>query len=200
MAQPSMIPSSITASLEHLAARPGVLATLILSRKDGSIIRSTGTFSSSVAETSVTKETAEATDTTNGAQAAENSTLDGNASTETKPVRKTPSPAELLASSVTQFVSAATQLRLHINPTASESEARSLFLTNPAKETLPSGNGRPNKPAESEMEDAIDDDVQLLRMRTKNHEVIIFPNTKFLCCVVQDHSKGAQSQINSAGR
>jgi hypothetical protein len=28
-------------------------------------------------------------------------------------------------------------------------------------------------------------EVQLLRMRTKTQEIIIFPDAKFLCCVVQ---------------
>jgi hypothetical protein len=44
-------------------------------------------------------------------------------------------------------------------------------------------------------EKAGESEVQLLRMRTKTQEIIIFPDTKFLCCVVQaigklEHANG----------
>lgn len=43
------------------------------------------------------------------------------------------------------------------------------------------------------------DEVQLLRMRTKRQEIIIFPDTKFLCCVVQAVGKLGQANGDSAG-
>jgi len=36
------------------------------------------------------------------------------------------------------------------------------------------------------------DDVQLLRLRLKKQEVIIFPDPNYLCCVVQDLEKNAR--------
>lgn len=37
-----------------------------------------------------------------------------------------------------------------------------------------------------------DNDVQLLRLRLKKQEVIIFPDPKYLCCVVQDMDKNTR--------
>lgn len=38
---------------------------------------------------------------------------------------------------------------------------------------------------------AADQDVQLLRMRTRKQEIIIFPDQNYLCCVIQNIGKGA---------
>ncbi|PYH45405.1 uncharacterized protein BP01DRAFT_340896, partial [Aspergillus saccharolyticus JOP 1030-1] len=43
----TQIPHHVTALLSHLTSRPGVQSTFILSRKDGSIIQSTGLYASS---------------------------------------------------------------------------------------------------------------------------------------------------------
>ena len=42
-------------------------------------------------------------------------------------------------------------------------------------------------------------EVQLLRMRTKRQEIIIYPDTKFLCCVIQTVGKSGQSNGDSVG-
>jgi hypothetical protein len=42
-------------------------------------------------------------------------------------------------------------------------------------------------------------EVQLIRMRTKRQEIIIYPDTKFLCCVIQAVGKFGQSDGDSAG-
>ena len=41
------------------------------------------------------------------------------------------------------------------------------------------------------------DELQLLRMRTKRQEIIIYPDSKYLCCVVQSVAKPNES---SAGQ
>ncbi len=38
-----------------------------------------------------------------------------------------------------------------------------------------------------------DDEVQLLRMRTKHQEIIIFPDPNYICCVVQRVGKGGNA-------
>ncbi len=43
-----------------------------------------------------------------------------------------------------------------------------------------------------------DGEVQLLRLRTKKHEIIVYPDAKFLCCVVSRSGQG-QGQSNGAG-
>jgi hypothetical protein len=42
-------------------------------------------------------------------------------------------------------------------------------------------------------------EVQLIRMRTKRQEIIIYPDTKFLCCVIQAVGKFGQSDGDNAG-
>jgi hypothetical protein len=44
-----------------------------------------------------------------------------------------------------------------------------------------------------------ENEVQLIRMRTKRQEIIIYPDTKFLCCVIQAVGKFGQSNGDSAG-
>ena len=75
-----------------------------------------------------------------------------------------------------------------------------MFLAN-AKQESPGYNiGRQNGTTDGDAEGDAEDDVQLLRMRTKNYEIVIFPDRKFLCCVIQDITKGLQGQNNSGGR
>jgi hypothetical protein len=48
-------------------------------------------------------------------------------------------------------------------------------------------------------EKAGENEVQLLRMRTRTQEIIIFPDTKFLCCVVQAIGKLEHANGDSGG-
>lgn len=42
-----------------------------------------------------------------------------------------------------------------------------------------------------------DDEVKLLRLRTKKHEIVVVPDRKYLLCVVQDATAGAGAGVGS---
>lgn len=44
-----------------------------------------------------------------------------------------------------------------------------------------------------------DDEVKLLRLRTKRHEIVVVPDRKFLLCVVHDAHHGGVGAGGSAG-
>lgn len=55
------------------------------------------------------------------------------------------------------------------------------------------GSAEEGEPEGHEKEE--DDEVKLLRLRTKKHEIVVVPDRKYLLCVVHDaaHSTGAGS-------
>ncbi|KAE8374813.1 hypothetical protein BDV26DRAFT_32741 [Aspergillus bertholletiae] len=194
------IPQHVTSLLSHLTSRPGVQSTFILSRKDGSIIQSTGLLatntagnsSSNIAQADLpTEEQLESTMTP-----AEPSTPSTPSST-TAPARQPsyqPSQAEALASRIFAFVSSASDLSLSLSRPLAENAHGSKTDSNGLQEGLGNGTSRDDGDGEaSERED--DDEVKLLRLRTKKHEIVVVPDKKYLLCVVHDaaHSAGNTS-------
>lgn len=176
------LPPSIASSLEHLANRPGVVATLILSRKDGSVIRATGILS----EQPPTKDTdnengsvVPVKDETGSSELGEDSGSNGT-------VKAT--PLEDFAAAVAGFVTSATSMndaiRLCLSGNANRNDTFRPLTRGDSEGHNVDGEG-------NEIQQAVHDvsDVQLLRMRTKKHEVVIFPDSKFLSCVVQEVGK-----------
>lgn len=96
-----------------------------------------------------------------------------------------PLPAEVLASSIFQFVKTATSLGTTLCSVASQSEkddGASLLRSQQG------GNlGTDSSTiALDDSEDLRDESqVQLMRLRIKSREIIIFPDLQYLCCVVQ---------------
>ena len=95
-----------------------------------------------------------------------------------------PKPAELLASSIFQFVNNASALGMTLgtvsrNATGQDGIPAGLSYAStkaPKHDTI----------ADDEPDSRSgEDDVQLLRLRTKHQEIIIFPDPNYICCVVQ---------------
>ncbi|KAF7592104.1 hypothetical protein BBP40_000709 [Aspergillus hancockii] len=195
MAHTTAIPPHVTALLSHLTSRPGVQSTFILSRKDGSIIQSTGLLASKpVGNSSPTlsqtspdpEEQPESTTTPTG------SSSPPTPSSATIPNRHTPyqpSQAEALAAHIFAFVSSASDLSLSLSRPPTENAHGSKTESNGIQEGF--GNGSLREDGEGESSDKEDDEVKLLRLRTKKHEIVVVPDRKYLLCVVHDAAQSA---------
>lgn len=175
------------AILQNLIKRPNVRSTLILSRKDGSIIKATGFVGNGTEETSRhsrgysnTESVAATTSSEGNGQGSQDE------ASEKKITEPTLSPAQVLAESIYTFVASAAALAESLGKIDIPGDA-STTLTD-------SGRGRQGKDdsISSATTSQADDDVQLLRLRLRKQEVIIFPDVKYLCCVVQDIEKSAR--------
>ncbi|KAE8154812.1 hypothetical protein BDV25DRAFT_147041 [Aspergillus avenaceus] len=194
MTTSSQIPQHVTALLTHLTSRPGVQSTFILSRKDGSIIQSTGLLAS---KPSGSNSPNLSQTTSVGEEQPEITTPPAESSSPATPVSAPapnhqtyqPSQAEALAAHVFTFVSSASDLSLSLSRPPESNNGR--LESNGAHEGL--SNGAFREDGEGELSDKEDDDeVKLLRLRTKKHEIVVVPDKKYLLCVVHDaaHSTG----------
>ncbi|KAJ6095202.1 hypothetical protein N7486_003772 [Penicillium sp. IBT 16267x] len=178
------VPQHVTALLSHLTSRPGVQSTLILSRKDGSIIQRTG----QLAPQEPTPRPAPTT-------TSEQTTLHPSDSDPAPAPAQTPqvSQAEALAAHIFAFVSSASALGVSLsNPTIQSSD-----ILPPSTSTTgldgeyDYGNGS-RTPLEEDRDESTDreedEEVKLLRMRTRKHEIVVVPDRKYLLCVVHDAS------------
>lgn len=170
--------------LQNLSKRPNVRSTLILSRKDGSIIRATGSIAgdkergqrpSSVYGNVEPNRLAESIDRDAKAQQDE-----GNEEAKVEP---TMSPAQILAESIYTFVAAAGALAGSLGKIDLLADAPST-----RNEAGRVGAQKDDLTAASTASQT-DSEVQLLRLRLKKQEVIIFPDPQYLCCVVQELEK-----------
>lgn len=185
MPQPLSLSQQVTKTLQSLTNRPGVESTLILSRKNGSIIKVAGSLEETpehsengitslgvVSPTRAVAEKAAATSIEDGDT--------GNAATEPD-AEAGPTRAERLALEIFKFVSAASSLAASLQSTAASNGSTASYengigYSQSQDET---GSGKADQEAHP-------DEVQLLRMRSKKYEVVIFPDPNFLCCVVQN--------------
>lgn len=164
-------------------------STLVLSRKDGSVICTTGRLyhdkRSSIVEppaSTVLSSHSATTDLVLAGSAIGQDSISGTTRVESQDTRVI-TPVEMLAGSILGFVHSATLLGRAVgvshNDQGSQDAARAgVFETasNPAGE----GQGTSRE-----------DHVQLLRMRTRRQEIIIYPDPNYLCCVVQSVGKQA---------
>ncbi|CAG7927339.1 unnamed protein product [Penicillium olsonii] len=159
----TQVPQHVTALLSHLTSRPGVQSTLILSRKDGSIIQSTG----QLAQPQDTNDTNTQPSDSSPASPAF-----------AQPYQ--PSQAETLAAHIFAFVSSASALGISLS--------RPVVTQNGSHwDEAYEGNEGQDRDDEDRDEDG---EVKLLRMRTKKHEIVVVPDRKYLLCVVHDASPG----------
>ncbi|KAJ5945941.1 hypothetical protein N7454_002780 [Penicillium verhagenii] len=188
------VPQHVTALLSHLTSRPGVQSTLILSRKDGSIIQSTGQLAP--------QETTQPRSTPTTAAPSEQTTLSPPDSTPTSPAAPAPSTqqfsqAEALAAHIFAFVSSASALGVSLSRPITQ---QSTDLPPPAS-SAPTvdggydvyGSNGARTPHEDDRDGEStdreeDEEVKLLRMRTRKHEIVVVPDRKYLLCVVHDAS------------
>ncbi|KAI1917512.1 hypothetical protein LOZ65_005052 [Ophidiomyces ophidiicola] len=191
----SQIPQHVSARLSYLTSRPGVQSTLILSRKDGSIIQVAGELAPRPTPNgpnlAIPASDTEAISSVGLEPPQAPPQLGGEAAT-SKNVPYKPSQAETLAAHIFAFVSSGSALsRVLSNPSARDINKAPEY----PKQTIPD-NGQKGDSTEESQDSASnkdcdeDDEVKLLRLRTKSHEIIIYPDRSFLLCVVHDVSAG----------
>ncbi|KAL4911654.1 hypothetical protein BDW62DRAFT_61758 [Aspergillus aurantiobrunneus] len=213
----SQIPQHVSALLSHLTSRPGVQSTLILSRKDGSIIQTTGLLAPPKPTKSETSSPVPANSAAEDATAATATATTATTSTPTSPSAEPPQPsttslspaqtkpyqpsqAEAIAAHIFAFVSSASNLSFSLShpldgsrPSPSSNGIHEAGLGNGnGNNGSAVGTGRDDAEGESS-EGQDDDEVKLLRLRTKKHEIVVVPDRKYLLCVVQDATPNAAS-------
>jgi hypothetical protein len=189
-----------TVLLSHLTSRPSVLSTLILSRKDGSIIRCTGQLAPYSPDTITSPSSPPIND---GITSSEPELAAGIG--EKRNGNHTPTPAQKLARCVFDHVATASNLAgaVHaldnvdnesIDGTTSTSLARRLAAAKLSGETTrtdETGSAEGN-----EMEDG-EKEVKLLRLRTERREIVVVVEKKWLLVVVNsvDAEKGKGATV-----
>ncbi|KAL2819989.1 hypothetical protein BJX63DRAFT_428314 [Aspergillus granulosus] len=213
------IPQHVSALLSHLTSRPGVQSTFILSRKDGSIIQSTGLLaapkrtrsepSHAASSTPVTEDTITTSTQSPSSPSAEPQQPSSSAQTQQPPYQ--PSQAEALAAHIFAFVSSASNLSLSLSNPVGEGAAASAGGGKGAEDGFGDANGAGDgsgswgastarDDAEGEGPEGQDgDEVRLLRLRTKKHEIVVVPDKKYLLCVVHDASAGVAGATLATG-
>lgn len=100
------------------------------------------------------------------------------------------SPAETLAVAVFGFVHSATLLGRAVGRSHGDQESQEAARAN-VFESIPNHSGEEQPQLEGDESTSKEDQVQLLRLRTKRQEIIIYPDTNYLCCVIQSVGKQA---------
>ncbi|KAJ9612174.1 hypothetical protein H2200_003771 [Cladophialophora chaetospira] len=177
---------SIDAMLRGLTERPNVQFTLILSRRDGSIIRATGLGPQEQEGTSASGKPyqwAQARESNNGPEGSDREGASAPNQTGDGDVPQIAKPVEILAASIFQFVNNANMLGETLGTTSRSRGntdgpyAAAGYAAEASRKQRSSDEDTENTPGE--------DGVQLLRLRTKHQEIIIFPDSNYICCVVQ---------------
>lgn len=174
--------SSVDTILHNLTNRPNVQSTLILSRRDGSIIRAAGAITiNEPHRTAPRSYQASSTE-----MAVEETDASGNPaqSDEKRDIQPSLERVESLASKIFEYVRVAAQLGDTIS-TIEQTEN----ISRSSQDAPASGQ---REKLGSQIEGFGDAEVQLLRLRLKKQEVIIFPDPKYLCCVIQTLEKPAR--------
>lgn len=194
------MPQHVTALLSHLTSRPGVQSTLILSRKDGSIIQRTGLLApqepSTPRQTPLASSAAEPNPLAQTPDPAPASPAPTNSQSTYQP-----SQAETLAAHIFSFVSSASALGVSLSkPILPQTgDAPNSSGLDGAYGTYSNGTRTPQEEQDADAGDRDEEDeVKLLRMRTKKHEIVVVPDKKYLLCVVHDVA-GATGGPGGAG-
>lgn len=176
-------------------------STLILSRKDGSIIQSTGLLASQ--ETNTPRQTPLTSSATDANPLAQISDSTPASPAPTTPSTYQPSQAEALAAHIFTFVSSASALGISLEKPIAQSSGDA-----PSSSSLDGGYGShgngtaaSQEERDNESTDRDDEDeVKLLRMRTKKHEIVVVPDKKYLLCVVHDAAGASGGSGNGGAR
>jgi hypothetical protein len=194
-----MVPQHVFALLSHLSSRPGVQSTLILSRKDGSIIQSTGLLAPSQTHSSQPSRNAVASaempmsspsEPASSSNSHDVPNLPDQASFANQQPYK-PSQAEALAAHIHAFVLSASALSVSLSHPPSATIAEDGYHGRSSNVNVEDGAG--NGAVDEDVEEAENrdkeegDEVKLLRLRTKKHEIVVVPDRKYLLCVVHDN-------------
>lgn len=177
--------------LRGLTERRNVQSTLILSRKDGSIIRATGLDRLEKQTTS----SADASYRWTSPQQDPSSEVNTDGTSNPVVVEDTINklqPAGVLAASVFQFVNSASSLGQTLGNTSRNVSGVDASLTTAGYSTAANRSKSEAVDEESDLRDS-EDEVQLLRLRIKHQEIIIFPDANYICCVVQRAGKAGNA-------
>ena len=169
--------ASVDAILQNLSRRPNVRSTLILSRKDGSIIKVSGAIADDMNEGIATRYSSMGSGTNLSQDSGNDDSLARSEGAE-KTIPPTLSRAQLLAGSIYGFVASATDVAASLR-TVAEEDASLRARESKTRETA----------TKDKTQAQAEEDMQLLRLRLRREEVIIFPDPNYLCCVVQDLEK-----------
>lgn len=105
-----------------------------------------------------------------------------------------PTHAEALAAHIFAFISSASDLSMSLShpPEDHDSKPSRNGLNHAA---LTNGIASPREEGDEGQEKEEDDEVKLLRLRTKKHEIVVVPDRKYLLCVVHDaaHMAGGRA-------
>ena len=180
------VPQHVTALLSHLTSRPGVQSTLILSRKDGSIIQSTGELAAQ--ESSVPLPAPIAASVADSNSLSQSSDSPPASPALLTPSTYQPSQAEALAAHIFAFVSSASALGITLSRPVTQLPSGVQAATGLEGGYDTYGNGTMTPRDDDRDGDSFDreeeDEVKLLRLRTRKHEIVVVPDRKYLLCVV----------------
>ena len=172
------MPSGTADIFYGLSTRPGVEGTLIIQRESGSIIASTGVLASP--RTDVPTQDS-------SSQPGDGEDRDGYNPTgkiiDSSEASVGPTTAQSVTRAVLQYVASAGELSRSVSAAIRQKESLDDFKTNTEGLRLSTPAASFNDSAKSSGDHA--DEIQLLRLRTSAHEIIIFPDSRFLCCVLQ---------------
>ena len=157
--------------LRSLRDRPNVQSTLILSRRNGSIVTSSGFGSADKRRRAESMAGYQV-------QSNDKSQHDSQEGLEQQVRIEKLSAEQELATSIFQFVQAADALGSTLDSVSAE-QGSDEYTTH--------RNDDVSKDSANKDATAVSDEahVQLLRLRVKHYEIIIFPDPRYLCCVVQ---------------
>ncbi|KAJ5825204.1 hypothetical protein N7474_002342 [Penicillium riverlandense] len=118
-----------------------------------------------------------------------------------------PSQAEALAAHIFAFVSSASALGVSLSRPASQQNGGA-HESPPAAwdaghESYANGTSTPREEdRDVDTVDAEEDEIKLLRMRTRKHEIVVVPDKKYLLCVVHDaaHASGGPGVAGARAR
>lgn len=91
------------------------------------------------------------------------------------------SPVQYLASTIHEFVKISSKLAAGVSQPGAYQQA--------SPGNIVHGTTTQSQEQRDQLTITKDEDVQLLRLRTKKQEIIIFPDPNYLCCVVQNLAK-----------
>lgn len=179
------MPQHVTALLSHLTSRPGVQSTLILARKDGSIIQSTGLLAPPESGTTTLRPAPNAQTTTEPPLTQPTDSSSPSSPAQPSPSTYQPSQAETLAAHIFNFVSSASALGVSLSRPIQKNETGNSATIEAGYNSYANGTSTPRE-EDADAERDEDDEVKLLRMRTRKHEIVVVPDRKYLLCVVHD--------------
>jgi len=179
--------------LRGLTDRPNVQSTLILSRIDGLIIRATGLEPLEKQNNTSPEGSYRRVSARQDAQPEPE--REGGTDPKELEAGDKAGPTEVLAATIFHFVNSATSLGLTLGSTSrSAASSEGTVAAGGYSSTAVASKGDGTE-EESDSRSS-EDEVQLLRLRTKHQEIIIFPDSNYICCVVQRAGKAGHTVGN----